>query len=263
MALVDTHCHLDFDAFDSDRLDVIQRAQQAGLTRIVNPGIDIENCQAILSLCETNTILYAAVGIHPNSALTWGPETLTQLRKLAQHPKVVAMGEIGLDFYRDRASKEMQLSVFREQLALAGEFGLPVIVHSRQAEAETLDILTEWAAQEGNRSRPPGVLHSFGGDELIARRAIHENFLIGITGPVTFRNADNLQHMVASLPLTSLLVETDAPFLAPHPHRGKRNEPAYVRLVADKIAELKNIPVERVLDITTENAERLFHWRSV
>jgi TatD DNase family protein len=260
MALVDTHCHLDFNAFDRDRLDVLQRAQQAGLKRIVNPGVDRDNCQAILRLCDTHLELFTGVGVHPSSALTWNPQTLGGLRTLTQHPKVVAIGEIGLDFYRDRAPKDLQLRVFREQLELAGELGLPVIVHSRQAESEALDILSEWVTQRVNGSSPPGVLHSFTGDESTAQRAIAMGFYIGITGSVTFRNAIQLQRMVVALPLTSLLVETDAPFLTPHPHRGERNEPAYVHLVAEKIAELKNQPMERVSDITTANAERLFQW---
>jgi TatD DNase family protein len=263
MALVDTHCHLDFNAFSSDRFDVLQRAQQAGLKRIVNPGIDIDNCQAILRLCESYSELFAAVGIHPSSSLTWNQETLRGLRLLAQHPKVVAIGEIGLDFYRDRAPQELQLRVFREQLELAGELGLPVIVHTRQAESEAVDILSEWITQRVNGSSPPGVLHSYTGDEPTAQRAIAMGFFIGITGPVTFRNAIQLQDLVIALPLTSLLVETDAPFMTPHPHRGKRNEPAYVRLVAEKIAALKNQPLGRVSDITTANAERLFQWSLV
>jgi TatD DNase family protein len=263
MALVDTHCHLDFNAFDRDRVEVLQRAQQAGLVRIVNPGIDIDNCQAILRLCDTNSELFAAVGVHPSSALTWGQQTIHDIRLLAQHSKVVGIGEIGLDFYRDRAPKELQLRVFREQLELAGELGLPVIVHSRQAESVAIDILSEWVPQRKNGSSPPGVLHSYTGDEPTAQRAIAIGFFIGITGPVTFRNAIQLQHLVIALPLTSLLVETDAPFLTPHPHRGERNEPAYVRLVAEKIAELKKQTLERVSDITTTNAEQLFQWSSV
>jgi TatD DNase family protein len=260
MALVDTHCHLDFNAFDRDRLEVLLRAQQAGLTRIVNPGIDRENCQTILRLCERYSELFCAVGIHPSSAFTWNHQTLGDLRLLSQDPKVVAIGEIGLDFYRDRTPKELQLRIFREQLELAGELGLPVIVHSRQAESEVVDILSEWVSHRMNGSSPPGVLHSYSGDESIAQRAIAKGFYIGITGPVTFRNAIQLQHLVITLPLTSLLIETDAPFLTPHPHRGKRNEPAYVHLVAEKIAELKNQPLEQVSEITTMNAERLFQW---
>jgi len=263
MVLVDTHCHLDFDAFSSDRSDVIERAKQASLRRIVNPGIDIDNCRAILHLCDTYRELFAAVGIHPGSSRTWNQETIRSLRLLAKHPKVVAIGEIGLDFYRDRAPHELQMDVFREQLELAGELGLPVIVHTRQAESEAVDILTEWVTRRVNGSFPPGVLHSYSGDESTAQRAIKMGFYIGITGPVTFRNAIQLQNLVSALPLTSLLVETDAPFLTPHPHRGKRNEPAYVSLVAEKIAALKKQPLGYVSEVTTANAERLFQWSLV
>ena len=260
MALVDTHCHLDFNAFDNDRIEVLQRAQQAGLKRIVNPGIDVDNSQAILRLCETHSEIYAAVGVHPNSALTWNHATLSRLRQLTHHSKVVAIGEIGLDFYRDRAPKDLQIRIFREQLGLAGELELPVIVHSRQAESDTLDILSEWITQRREASSAPGVLHSYGGDEHGAQRAISLGFYLGITGPVTFRNATQLQRMVTELPLTSLLLETDAPFLTPHPHCGERNEPAYVRLVAEKIAVLKEQTNEEIMELTTANAERLFQW---
>jgi TatD DNase family protein len=263
MPLVDTHCHLDFNLFDSDRLEILNRAHQAGLKRIINPGIDVENSRTILHLSDQHPELFAAVGVHPNSALTWNEQTLRILRELAQHPKVVAIGEIGLDFYRDRAPKEIQLQIFRTQLGLADELGLPVIIHSRRAETETVDILTEWLTQRVDRSSPPGVLHSYGGDEVTAYRAIHLGFHIGFTGVVTFKNAISLQKLAAEIPLSSILVETDAPFLTPHPHRGKRNEPAYVRLVAEKIASLKNLAFEVVSDSTTANAEQLFKWRTV
>lgn len=261
MVLVDTHCHLDFNAFDSDRMDVLRRAQQAGLEKIIIPGVDIENVQALLRLCDTHPELFAAVGVHPNSALTWGKSTFEKLAQLAHHSKVVAIGEIGLDFYRDRAPKDLQICIFREQLRLADELGLPVIVHSRQAEMNTLDILSEWVDQRKNTISAPGVLHSYSGDEAAAQRAIALGFYIGITGPITFRNATQLQQLVTRLPLASLLIETDAPFLTPHPHRGERNEPAYVRLVAEKIALLKEQPIGHIMELTTANAERLFQWR--
>jgi TatD DNase family protein len=260
MALVDTHCHLDFNNFDSDRLDVLSRAQQAGLTRIINPGVDLENSKALIQLCETYPEIYAAVGVHPNSALTWGERTIQELRQLAQHPKVVAIGEIGLDFYHDRAPKDLQIRILNAQLELADELELPVILHSRQAESDTLDVLADWVIKRKLASSAPGVLHSYGGDEPTAQQAIAMGFYIGITGPVTFRNAVQLQQMVTRLPLTRLLVETDAPFLAPHPYRGKRNEPAYVRLVAEKIAYLKDQSLENIMEQTTANAEQLFQW---
>jgi TatD DNase family protein len=261
MSLIDTHCHLDFDAFDRDRIDVLYRARQAGLIRMVNPSVDLDNCQSVLQLCESHQEVFAAVGVHPNSALTWKQETLNTLRELAQHPRVVAIGEIGLDFYHQQTPKDVQKRIFHEQLELAGELELPVIIHSRQAEPETVEICSIWATQRPPMSSSPGVFHSYGGDEITAQRAITFGFFIGITGPITFRNATKLQRLVTLLPTSSLVIETDAPFMTPHPHRGDRNEPAFVRLVAEKIAGLKNQPLEQVSDITTVNAKRLFQWR--
>jgi TatD DNase family protein len=261
--LTDTHCHLDFDAFENDRDQVLDRARKAGLTRILDPGIDLETSQAAVKLSESYPEVYAAIGVHPNSARTWGEKTLTALEEIARHPKVVAIGEVGLDYYRDRAPKDVQQRVFRQQLDLAAQLRLPVIVHCREAAEDTLAILSEWRATLDNASpslaRRPGVLHSFTGDAKIAQQATRLDFLIGITGTVTFTNARNLQQIVATLPLSRLLIETDAPFLAPHPHRGQRNEPAYVRLVAERLAVLLGQPFETVVAITTKNATDLFY----
>jgi TatD DNase family protein len=208
--------------------------------------------------------VYAAVGVHPNDALTWQADTLAQLRESAADSKVVAIGEIGLDYYRDRAPRDLQRRVFLEQLALAAEIDLPVVVHNREATGDTLEILAGWQAELRESGSPladrPGVLHSYSQAEEPARQAMALNFYIGFTGPVTFRNAPDLQRVAAALPIDRLLVETDAPFLAPHPQRGKRNEPAYVRLVVEKIAELKEMSFDSVASITTANAERLFRW---
>jgi TatD DNase family protein len=261
MTLIDTHCHLDFDVFNCDRTDVLFRAQQAGLIRIVNPGVDLDNSLAILHLCDSHTEVFAAVGIHPTSALTWTQETRSTLRELAQHPKVVAIGEIGLDFYHQHAPKDVQKRIFREQLDLAGELALPVIMHSRQAEIETFEICALWATKRSPNSSPPGVFHSYAGDEITAQKAITSGFYIGITGPITYKNAAWLQRLVTLLPTSSLVIETDSPFLTPHPHRGDRNEPAFVRLVAEKIASLKNQTLEHISEITTANAKQLFQWR--
>lgn len=263
MDLVDTHCHLDFDTFDRDRENVLIQAWQTGLKRIVNPGIDIHNCRTILSLCDTYPGLFAAVGVHPNSAISWDQHTLSSLRELTCHSKVVAIGEIGLDFYRDQAPIDIQVRIFHEQLALADELGLPVIVHSRQAELKTLEILSEWIAHRKSKTLPVGVLHSYSGNESLAQHAISLGFFIGFTGAVTFRNARQIQNLAATLPLTSLLVETDAPFLTPHPHRGERNEPAFVYLVVEQIAKLHNKSLEYVAEITTANAEQLFQWSKI
>ena len=265
VSLTDTHCHLDFEAFDSDREIVLERARKAGLVRILNPGIDLKSTQSAIRLAEKNLEVFAAAGVHPNSATTFNQNTLQQLRELAAHPKVVAIGEIGLDYYRDWAPREVQLRIFRMQLELASEFCLPVIIHNRQATNDVLSILSEWHEQLSKDSSPlvenPGVLHSYSDDEENGSKAIALNFFIGITGPVTFQNARILQRVVSALPLSNLLIETDAPFLTPHPRRGQRNEPAMVRQVAEKIAELHLRTVADIATATTQNADRLFNWR--
>ena len=270
--LIDSHCHLDFDAFDEDRQQVIERAQSAGVGGILNPSIDLENSQAVLELADCQPMVYAGIGVHPNSATTWRPETPAKLSRLAQNLKVLAIGEIGLDYYRERAPHKVQIEVFQKQLSLAAEHELPVIIHTRNASADdpqatidALGILAEWKDQLTASGSPLldrlGVLHSYSGDTASAKTAIELGFYIGITGPVTFRNAPELQNTVAELPLERLLIETDAPFLTPHPHRGKRNEPAYVRLVADKIGSIHNLEQGLVASTTTANAQRLFNWR--
>jgi len=262
--LTDTHCHLDFNRFDQDREKVIARALEAGVTRVLNPGIDLESCQAAIKLAEENEQVYAAVGVHPNSALTWNDSTLAELEALARHSKVVAVGEIGLDYYRDRAPRDLQKQVFLSQLDLAASLQLPVVIHNRQSTSELLGILVEWQAKlvaEGSSlAERPGVLHSYSDELPPAMEAIAHNFFIGFTGPVTFNNARELQLVATTLPIECMLIETDAPFLTPHPFRGKRNEPAHVRLVAEKIAELKQQPYNSIARETSENAARLFNW---
>lgn len=255
--LIDTHLHLDFDAFDDDREAVIERALAAGVQRMITIGINRETCRRAVALAEQYAPVYAAVGIHPNDATEWDIETERELRELARHPKVVAIGEIGLDYYWERVPHDVQARVFRTQLALASELGLPVIIHDRDAHADVLNILREWV-ESGRAPTPPGVLHCFSGDHAMAEEALALGFYVGVDGPVTFKNARALQALVAQLPLDRLLVETDAPFLTPHPYRGKRNEPAYVRFVAEKIAELQNCTFETVAHQTTRNAETLF-----
>ncbi len=268
----DSHCHLDFDAFDADREQVYLRAREAGVLGILNPAIDLENSRKILAMITANPMIFAAIGVHPNSATTWNENTLGELAELANNPKVRAIGEIGLDYYRDWAPQDIQREVFQAQLELAQRVGLPVIIHVRNASAEdqramndVLSILETWQNGLSSAHSPVkdrvGVLHSFSGDAASAQRAIAMGFYIGITGPITFKNAQELQQVVSELPLDSLLIETDAPFLTPHPFRGKRNEPAYVRLVADKIAVIHNLEPERVAEMTTSNSERLFNWR--
>ncbi len=266
--LVDSHCHLNFDSFDSDRSTVLERAQQVGVGRVLNPGIDLPTSQASIDLAEKYKSVYAAVGVHPNDASSWNNETLDTLRALCKRSKVVAIGEIGLDYYWEKTPHDLQHNVFQQQLQLAADAGLPVIVHIRdknqhdsQAMRDALDILAEW---QGALSFPlagrPGVLHSFSGGLDAAYRATELNFCIGITGPVTFKNAGLLREVVSNLSLDCMLIETDAPFLTPHPHRGERNEPGHVQFVASKIAQIRGVDFEHVAQITTTNAKRLFLW---
>ena len=270
--LIDTHCLLDFQAFEADRTEALDRAQAAGVVGVLNPAIDLETSRAILLLVQEYAPMVAAVGVHPNSALTWNDDSFDELCQLAASVQVKAIGEIGLDYYRDRAPKSLQQEIFRRQLELAGRVNRPVIIHCRdssptdqQATQDLLATLDEWRSGLQAAGSPvadcPGVLHSFAGSAENALRALELGFFIGITGPVTFQNAKDLQKVVTCLPLNRIVIETDAPFLTPHPFRGKRNEPAYVRLVADKIAELQGLDREVVATQTTSNAERLFNWR--
>ena len=268
--LADTHCHLNFKSFRGNLGTVIHNAQRYGITRIMNPGIDIETSREAVELASRYDEVYAAVGVHPNSAYGWYEEASAELVELAQHPKVVAIGEIGLDYYRDRTPRDIQISVFQSQLEVAERLQLPVVIHSRNSSMEDfraindiLSIITDWVnslAKDTSLSMAPGVLHSFSSPLSAAVDAVKNNFLIGITGPVTFNNADSLCDVVKSIELENILIETDAPFLTPHPYRGKRNEPANVRFVAEKIADLRGETLDNVASITYKNSERLFNW---
>jgi TatD DNase family protein len=262
--LIDTHCHLDFNRFDGDRDEVVQRALQAGVTRIVVPGIDLLTSHRAIALTERYPQVYAAVGVHPNDVPSdeESPDgVIRQLRELAQHPKVIAIGEIGLDYYRDRTPADLQHLWLGLQLDLAAELHLPVILHNREASEDILDVLAEWVQGLPRELQGrPGVLHSFSGSWEDAQSALRIGFYIGFTGPITYKGADQLRHVAASIPLDRILLETDAPFLSPHPHRGARNEPAYVRFIAQKLAEIRNIEAQAVADQTTSNAKALFGW---
>jgi TatD DNase family protein len=265
--LTDTHAHLDFSQFDADRQEVITRAQEAGVETIVNAGAGLEASQAGVALAETYPQVYAAVGVHPHDAKTLNDKVLNKLRALAQHPKAVAIGEIGLDYYRDRSPRPVQRQAFQQQLTLAKELGKPIIVHDREAHQDVMNVLCQWASEvrATSDSLPDtrlGVMHCFSGDLVMAQELIEMGFYISVPGPVTFANARRLPEMVRALPLERLLIETDCPYLTPHPHRGKRNEPAYVRLVAEAIARIRGIPLEQVARITTANAQALFGLES-
>ena len=229
---------------------------------MINPGTNVESSKKALELSNRFPEVFAGAGIHPNDGTYWQDDSLDQLRMIAEEIKVIAIGEIGLDFYRDHTDQKLQLEMFEKQLDLAAQMELPVIIHNRDADHQIMDMLSSWQRSlESNKSvlaDKPGVMHSFSGNEEMADKALAHNFLIGISGPVTFKNAKDLHLFVEDLPLENLLIETDSPFLSPHPERGKRNEPSKVHLVADKIAELKGIEQEEVNSASTNNAMRLF-----
>jgi TatD DNase family protein len=257
--LIDTHTHLDLPEFDADREAVLRRAWEARLSAIVNIGLDAESSRAAIALAEHDARIYATVGLHPHEASKGSARVWEELRRLAQHPKVVAIGETGLDFYRNRSPHQAQRRAFAAQLALAKELGRPVVIHDRDAHAEVLETLQTWAHDHPWRNdRPLGVLHCFSGSIEMARQVIALGFFIGIDGPVTFPNARRLVEIVRALPLEVLVIETDCPYLAPHPHRGQRNEPAYIALIAKRLAEIKGLSAEVVAETTTTNVRRLF-----
>ena len=292
MILTDTHCHLDLEIFNPDRSAVLERAAQAGVAHILIPGLNLPSSRSAVNLAASHPMLSAAIGVHPTEATTWNDSSSHELTTLATGASgnfgtsetsvpintsgssiVLAIGEIGLDYYWDSEPAALQNNVLRLQLDLAARVGLPVILHMREAKntqheqcaMDLLQILETWIASLRLNKNPlverPGVLHSFSGSLETADRALRLGFYIGLTGPVTFRNAHARQEIVASLPLDHILLETDAPFQTPHPYRGKRNEPSYVRLIADKIALLQSRTVEEVAAVTSENARRLFAWK--
>jgi TatD DNase family protein len=253
--IIDTHCHLDFRQFDEDRSEVINRARIQGIKRIVVPAVDLDGCTRVVGLAERYEEVYAAVGVHPNSSAGWEGSWLDRLRDFANHPKVVAIGEIGLDYYREHSPPETQREAFSLQLELAAEIGLPVIVHNRQASNDVLAMLKQ-SPQSDCLSK--GVLHSFSGEWDTAQTALDMGYYLGFTGPVTFKNADSLRSIAKRVPLKRLLVETDSPYLAPQKYRGRRNEPSFVALVVKQLAALHAISKDELARITTDNAIRLF-----
>jgi TatD DNase family protein len=252
LILVDTHAHLDSTQLVGDLEEVVSRAHAAHVGAIITVGTDLASSRAAVELAEMHPGIFAAVGIHPHEAAHAGSLELAELARLSEHPQVVAIGEMGLDFYRNLSPPERQRQTFVAQLELAREVDKPVIIHDREAHVQVLAILKE----RGTTWR--GVLHCFSGDYPMAMEAMEMGFHISVAGPVTFQNAQRLQALVRELPLDRLLVETDCPYLAPHPHRGQRNEPAYVRLVAAKIAELKGLSLAIVANATTDSARQLF-----
>lgn len=253
---IDTHVHLNADQYEEDIAEVISRALEAGVEKMVVVGFDRKTIVKAMELAEEHGFIYAVIGWHPVDAVDCTEKDLEWIESLAAHPKVVGIGETGLDYYWDKSPKDIQQELFRKQIRLAQKVGLPVIIHNRDATADVVRILREEEAQKTG-----GIMHCFGGSVETAKECIAMNFMISLGGPVTFKNARTPKEVATDISLDHLLIETDAPYLAPHPYRGKRNEPAWVTLVAEEIARLKDLPVEDVAKITTENALRIFKIR--
>jgi TatD DNase family protein len=269
----DTHCHLDLPQFEADLPAVIGRAFGAGVRRILIPALSLASSNIVVQLAGTRAGLYAAIGVHPNEAKSWEAHSRAALRELAQtRMKIAAIGEIGLDYYWDTSPQSLQREILKQQLQLAQELDLPVVIHMREpgdadegtCSSDLLKILADWAAglksARVRLAERPGVLHSFSGSAAVAQQALALGFCIGVTGPITFKNAGSRRQVIGTVPLDRLLIETDAPFQAPVPFRGKRNEPAFVGHIADKIAEILSRPPQEVAAATTRNAARLFSW---
>jgi len=251
--LIDTHAHLDDARFDGDRDAMIARAREAGVENFVTIGCDLTTSRAAVELADRYPFVYATVGVHPHEAKQIGDSWYDDLRRLAQHKKVVAYGEIGLDYHYNHSPPKLQRERFREQIVLARDLRLPIVVHTREAQDDTITVL-----KEENAADVGGVFHCFSGDARLAKDALDLGFLLSFSGVITFQNATMLRDIVKTVPMDRILVETDSPYLTPAPHRGKRNEPAYVRLVAEKIAAIQGMTADQVAELTSQNARRVF-----
>ncbi len=254
MMLFDTHVHLNAEQFKEDRDEVIQRAKDEGVEYMVVVGFDRQTIPLAIEIAESHDNIYAAVGWHPVDAIDMEDMDLDWLEELSSHPKVVALGEMGLDYHWDKSPADVQKEVFRKQIHLAKKVNMPIIIHNREATQDIVDILKEEKAEEVG-----GIMHCYSGSVEIAEECVKMNFMISLGGPVTFKNAKRPKEVAEAIDLDYLLVETDCPFLAPHPNRGKRNEPAYVKLVAEQIADLKGVSLEEVSEKTTRNALKFFN----
>ena len=255
--IIDTHCHLEMKHFDKDRGEVIKRARNAGVKRMITVGTNLSDGEKVIQIAKANPDVFCAVGIHPHDSLEADEAGIAQLRELLKKPKVLALGEIGLDYFKNYAPRDTQVKAFEAQLDLAIELGMPLIIHDRDAHVEILEILKK-------KSRAPyrGVFHCFSGGIKTAREVLDLGFYISFTGTTTYKNETKSHEVLAMAPKERVMVETDCPYLAPVPFRGKRNEPSYVTYVGEKLAEIWGITPKQVARITTENAYRLFGFEN-
>ncbi|WP_301173237.1 TatD family hydrolase [Brevibacillus nitrificans] len=251
--LFETHTHLNAKEFDEDREETIARARENGVSTIVNIGFNEETIPTCIELAEKHDFIYAVVGWHPQDAKDMTDAHLEWIEELSRHPKVVGLGEMGLDYYWDTSPKDVQADVFRKQIRLARKVDMPIIIHNRDAHQDVISILREEKAADVG-----GIMHCFSGSWETAKLALDMNFYISFGGPLTFKNAKQPKEVAAKVPLDRLLIETDSPYLTPHPFRGKRNESGYVRYVCEEMANIRGLSYEEMAEITSENARRLF-----
>lgn len=260
----DTHVHLSWPAFRADLDAVLERARAAGVSRIVSVATDLESAKATLALAENHEDIYVALGLHPGDVPSVSVSQIPELAKLLNHPKVVAVGETGLDYYReagrDQRLREQQRALLQAHLQLAKERHLPVVIHNRKSDADMLKIIEAHAGTLPQDWRPWGVMHCFSSDAQMAFRCIEAGLMISFAGVLTFKNAASLRDVAMQIPLDWVVLETDAPYLAPAPYRGQRNEPAYLPLTAAALARLRGVSVEEIAHITSANAQRLFEF---
>lgn len=254
--IFDTHAHYDDEAFDNDREELLENIYKNGIERIVNVGASMEGCKNVIKLSEKYPYIYGALGIHPSDTGDLTEDDMTFIKKESQREKIVAIGEIGLDYYWDTPDREVQKKWFVRQLELAKEVKLPVIIHSRDAAKDTLDIMKSEHAEEIG-----GVIHCFSYETEMAKEYLNMNYYIGVGGVVTFKNGRKLKEVVEYTPIDRIVTETDCPYLAPTPHRGERNSSLYIPLVVEEIARIKNMDVEKVYEITRQNGYRLYNMK--
>ncbi len=256
--LVDSHAHLDGRQFSNDLDQTVERATANGISHILTIGCDLESSAKSIAVAEKYENIFAAVGVHPHDATEINAAALEKLKAMLSHPKVVALGEIGLDYYRDRSPRDVQSTAFRQQIGLARQVGQPIIVHDRDAHDDVIQIL-----KEENGAEAGGVLHCFSGDLKMARQCLELGFYLSFTGTITYPKNETIREIIAEIPIDRMLIETDCPYLSPQKFRGKRNEPAYVRYTAEKLAEIKGLTIEDVARVTSRNCHDLFGFGSV
>lgn len=264
MLYTDTHCHLDMHQYDDDRDAVIQRAIDGGIVRMLIPGIDLPSSRAAIKLADKYTEVYAAVGVHPNYAKGWTSDTQNQLGEMCEHPKVVAVGEIGLDYYREFTPHDKQQKIFQSQLEVAFQKMLPVVIHVREAMMDVIGMISKWYDKLIANGSPliarAGVLHSYSGTVEELEQTAKLGFYFGATGPITFKNEEEMRNVFDKIDSNKILIETDSPYLSPQPMRGKRNEPINVTHIAQKLATIRAEKLVDMVTITYDNSGKLFQW---